>query len=306
MRHIPKTLKGTSVIQGKHTLSPIFRDIFVNENPLLTYGGYYDINVAGGALKANEEDATLHNDDIAKLVNLAVGSSGDDITFQKQNLPNNPGTGVRTLKLRKNVLYSTGNFIERTPIMFYAEGANDEIFVIDENTQQFVEGPDYNTAEAINAVGSFNIAPGDVDLLTEMTVFVCGARMLHELGDFWGYLNSFLIENNSEILANVLTVPVPEEPGVLAIRVSMTEPTPGDFLPTLQMWVNGEEVDVSAQVPTEPSEEPGITIDSFLQMMTYPCWGTQKLLVISRALTNDEIDKITRRMFRTIRVRTNE
>lgn len=295
---LPRQQKAASGIQFKYKLDKVFDRIFDHDNPVYNYGGFYDINLDQGALSIAGNEPQQNGDPIHTLKQHVQGASGSDIVFTDMN----DETIKREQAWRKHVQWETGTETTTKPVCFYPEGYFDDLFIKDSN-DEWVQNPDAEL-ELNVAQGTFNVPSSAI--IEEYTIALAGARTLHMLGPSTSDLEAMI--GSSADAGSFLGVPVPPEPGVFVIRVKID---PNTRMPQVQTYSNGELVDVEAETGSDPGANMGevpegdsLDLDQFINFLSMPCWGTQKLLVISRALTEKEIKQITGRMNRTMRVRT--
>lgn len=294
---LPRLNKAVAGLQKKYRLSRIFEDIFETDNPLHQYGGYYDIAVRDGATSLAGVEATNQGDPIGTLKQHVPAASGDDIQFTTIAGMSDPATApLLEMAYRKEITYSTGTTIGDKPLMFYPENHFIGLFV-DDGQGGKVAAEGANIGDFLRVpLGSFNIPVETV--IEEYSFIFLGANLLFEIGIDQSDIESM---DTGGGVSPLTAFPVPQEPGVLAITVKVD---PVTRIPDVNVYVDGVdktgEVGTGGLAPTDPVPEgEGIDLDEALMYLTMPCWGTQKMLIISRKLTEEEVVKITDRMNRT-------
>ena len=289
---LPRRSFAAAGLQSKFRLSKIFEDIFKNEDPLQRIGGYYDVTVTDGAKSIAGVEAINSNDPVGVLKQHVPDASGTDITFHAFSDPSSP----MEMSYRKEYILGNGSVVNDAPIMFYPAGHFDG-FLTPDGAGGFTAS---GVPDIYQALGDFNVPEGH--LIQSYTLALAGVQMLHELGVTASGIQNLVANAGAEDQADVLGLPVPVEPGILVITASIDAVT---RLPDVHAYVNGTEISTGF-VPDQDLAVPegeGLNFSDFLEMLTMPCWGTQKLLLISRVLSESEIVQVTERMQKTLRVK---
>ena len=281
---LPHQSKGAGGQQGKFRLSSIFEDIFDSEDPTEQIGGYWDLVINGGAEDLFGETPVENGDGVHLLKNLVENSTASDLKIVTSELDANASAGLdRQMIYRTDISYPTGESHTMIPLMFYPEGHFAPLHDDDDDTQ-----PSIYMAE-----GNINVPEGET--VEEYTLILCGVQTLHEIDVPDEVLNDMDEEG-------ITSMPMPkDEPGILAIGVG--QDTEGNAV--VDYYIDGEKQDASGVDPGSllgTSGDP-LNPNDFLMFLTMPCWAMQKLLFISRKITDEEVEKVTKRMARTMRVR---
>lgn len=222
--------------------------------------------IAAGAQSLNGTLATQNGDPITFQSNLIKTSSASDLRYTRYNAL------AGEMQYRKDVVYETGRTYPQVPICFYPFG-------------HWPPGGFNPTEKLLIPTISVN-AP--VGIYPSYTTVIFGARMLQEvtvapeLEPFFGQFGLYQ------------AFPVPKEPGPLVVVNTVDTLTQKQ---KTRVFVNGKFV--SEQLVGDPLPQNGFTeqdLDNFLEILTFPCWGMQKLFLVSTALADDDCIAISKAM----------
>lgn len=287
--------KGASAQQGRYQLSKIFEDLFQSNVPNGNYGGYYDILIENGALDSANQPVAGQGSQVHKMTQLVTAASASDMVYLDTN--SNPSW----LEWRHDIVWETGNAVTDKPVIFYPES----VFVqSDPETPLFLDVNQLRQAQL-----TFGVPPG-VNVY-EYTIAMLGARGLHKIMPDPLSRQTFLDQLGDA--AGNATFPTSPEPGctLIGIRYILDEPN-NQFIIERRIFVDGVDQNTPPEIQSLLDEQgqpipfdinvgAGL-LDQFVPVLAMPCWALQKFLLVTRMVTVEEAEAITKRMIRTSRL----
>lgn len=236
----------------------------------------YDITQPGGAFSIADVEAFRDGDPIHRIAQLFPDSPADDITLL--NISSEPAE----LYFRRDLLTSTNIRYPRRPMMFYSDA---QLAQLENEDDSVLSLPS----------GNLNLPGGTI--VTEYTMGITGAKMLH------------LMNADPATIAQLdstgaVGFPVPNEPGTLIIRQYLTDLV-NPSVPVTQVFVNGIAVPVGATAGSD-LVDPAIGFDLSESLLYFglPCWATQKLVILTRAIDIPEVATLHQVMNESVEVYT--